>query len=549
MIFKKFINQNIIFFTLIYIFSLSLFFLSTSFEILAVHHGPFYYFIAESLLNQNGLVPAVKLFPTKLDLVTPQIGIVFFIYISKLISANFWYLFFYFFHAVCWLFVFLEIKNFSQKNDHLNLNSFLLIVLFYLQPYNLNQVASFSNETIYYPILIYFFFKVFPKINYLMSFKNKKTHILFIILFVLLGTIFRLHHLVLISSIILYFLIFVREKNYFEIFAIITFKIIFLTLFYYFYQFDGAIFFIKKIFNYFIVENNYIEFYSNTNSNEVVFNDSINFSSYFSIERLNILLSTFSSPVPVVKFFESQYIQLFVNFSFLIIIIIAFLKVNLSSQFKKIIIIFYSLSLIFIFLLPMNEGSYYLPISFINIFILYCFFKKIFKSYFELITLSSLSTSILIFSLIYFGNSKIINLETHNFKKLNKDMNDLKYNSQKHNISAFLPLKNLNNPELWVWKLKTKICNKNIIYCINSELDEVNILYLHQKTSEEYITEDQHNYLERINFNDKKNSKLLTKVLLDHFIEENIPKNFNKVRILSQNSTKDFSYKILMLKK
>ena len=130
---KKFNNQNIIFFTLIYTFSLSLFFLSTSFEILAVHHGPYYYFIAESLLNQNGLVPAVKLFPTKLDLVTPQIGIVFFIYISKLISANFWYLFFYFFHAVCWLFVFLEIKNFSQKNDHLNLNSFLLIVLFYLQ--------------------------------------------------------------------------------------------------------------------------------------------------------------------------------------------------------------------------------------------------------------------------------------------------------------------------------------------------------------------------------------------------------------------------------
>ena len=174
MFFKKFINQNLIFFTLIYIFSLSLFFLSTRYEILAVHHGPFYYFIAESLLNQNGLVPAVKLFPTKLDLVTPQIGIVFFIYISKLISVNLWYLFFYFFHAVCWLFLFQEIKNFSQKNDHLNLNIFLLIVLFYLQPYNLNQVASFSNETIYYPILIYFFFKVFPKINYLMSFKNKK---------------------------------------------------------------------------------------------------------------------------------------------------------------------------------------------------------------------------------------------------------------------------------------------------------------------------------------------------------------------------------------
>ena len=80
-------------------------------------------------------------------------------------------------------------------------------------------------------------------------------------------------------------------------------------------------------------------------------------------------------------------------------------------------------------------------------------------------------------------------------------------------------------------------------------MEEVNVLYLHQKTSEEYITVEQQNYLESINFNDKKNSKLLTKVLLDHFIEENIPKNFNKVRILSQNSTKDFSYKILMLKK
>ena len=74
-------------------------------------------------------------------------------------------------------------------------------------------------------------------------------------------------------------------------------------------------------------------------------------------------------------------------------------------------------------------------------------------------------------------------------------------------------------------EVKTKICNKSIIYCINSELEEVNVLYLHQKTSEEYITVEQQNYLESINFNDKKNSKLLTK-FTDHFIEENIPKKF-----------------------
>ena len=180
---------------------------------------------------------------------------------------------------------------------------------------------------------------------------------------------------------------------------------------------------------------------------------------------------------------------------------------------------------------------------------MYCFFKKFFKKYFEIIVLLSLSISILAFSIIYFGNNKIINLETHNFKKLNKEMNEVKYNVQEHNVSAFVPLKNINNPELWVWKLKTKICNRSIINCINSKLEKVNILYLHQKTSEEYITDDQYNYLQKINFNVKKHPKLLTKVLLDHFIEENIPNNFNIVKILSQKSTKNFSYKILMFKK
>ena len=150
-----------IFFILFYIFGLVLYLLSTKFNILAVHHGPFYYFIAESLINKEGLLPSVKLFPTEYDMITPQIGVVFVIYISKLISLKYWYLIFYLLHAFFWFLVLNEIKNFSHKNKSLGINYLLLTVIIYIQPYNLNQTAAFSNEAIYYPLLIYFIFYFF----------------------------------------------------------------------------------------------------------------------------------------------------------------------------------------------------------------------------------------------------------------------------------------------------------------------------------------------------------------------------------------------------
>ena len=156
-------RKEYFFFILFFIFGIVLYLLSTKFNILAVHHGPYYYFIAESLINKEGLVPSVKLFPSQLDLLTPQIGVVFVIYISKLISSNYWYVIFYLFHAFFWFLVLLEIKNFSQKNKFLGINYLLLTLIIYIQPYNLNQTAAFSNEAIYYPLLIYFTFYFFEK--------------------------------------------------------------------------------------------------------------------------------------------------------------------------------------------------------------------------------------------------------------------------------------------------------------------------------------------------------------------------------------------------
>ena len=86
--FSSRINKEYFFFIIFYLSGIILYLLSTKFHFFAVHHGPFYYYIAESLLNNQGFLPSVKLFPSGIDIVTPQIGVSIVIYISKLISSN-----------------------------------------------------------------------------------------------------------------------------------------------------------------------------------------------------------------------------------------------------------------------------------------------------------------------------------------------------------------------------------------------------------------------------------------------------------------------------
>ncbi len=551
------LRKEYFYFTFFYIFGIVLYLLSTKYNVLAVHHGPFYYFIAESLINKEGFVPSVKLFPLKSDIVTPQIGVAFVIYISKLISLNYWYVIFYLFHAFFWFLVLLEIKNFSQKNKSLGINYLLLTLIIYIQPYNLNQTAAFSNEAIYYPLLIYFIFYFVGNYENLNFFLKKKFNLIFFILFLIIGTIFRLHNIIFFGTFIFLLLFFTNKKFYKEVILLIFLKFIFLFCFFYFMDLYGVFSFINKIFQLFILENNPIEFYSQSaKKNQIIFNDSINFSKYISLERANILLSVYSSPIPITKIFSNQYIQLLINFLCLLLLIYSLIKIQFSKEFKLFVSIYYLFSSIFIFLLPMNEGNYYLPVSFLNILILYCLFKKILKKYFEFIVISLLVLSVTFFSLIYAGKIKIIDLEVYNHKKVLSYMKSLKKTLKKNNVSIFHPYPNLNNPELWVWTLNLKICNNDLDKCLKNNDTEFNVLFLNQYIDlEDYISYEEKKYLVENNFDfnqeplSKKQLKM-TSEILNLFINKKISEeNLTILEILEEDQNPHFTYKILRLKR
>ncbi len=556
------IKKEYFFFTTFFLSGIILYLFSTKFHIFAVHHGPYYYYIAESLLNNQGFLPSVKLFPSDIDIVTPQIGVSIVIYISKLISSNYWYLVFYLFHGIFWFLALQEIKNFSDKNSDLGINYLLLTFIIYIQPYNLNQTAAFSNEAVYYPLLIYFIFYFFGNFKNLNFYSKNKIKFLFLFLFLIIGTIFRLHNIILFGTFIFSLLFFTNKKLYKHLILLIFLKCLFLFCFYYFGNIKGPFLIIKKIFTFFIIDNNPLEFHSqNIKSDIISFNDTINPSKYFSIERANIFLSTFSSPLPLVKIFKNQNILLLVNLTFLLLFVYSLLKLKIYNQFKYIISTYYLFSSIFIFFLPMNEGSYYLPVSFLNIFIFYCFFKKIFKKYFEILTILSLVVSVSFFSLIYSGKIRIIDLEVYKHKKNLNEMLQIKKIVDDKKVDVFVPTPNINMPELWVWILNLKICNNTIKKCIKKRKNEfnnneINVLFLNQnRSSTEYLSDQEKKYLEKINFD--LNSELssekqfkMTSELLSFFIDKKISQENLKVQeYLDENQYSHFAYKIMKIKK
>ena len=191
-----------------------------------------------------------------------------------MISSNYWYLVFYLFHGIFWFLALQEIKNFSHKNSILGINYLLLTFIIYIQPYNINQTAAFSNEAIYYPLLIYFIFYFFGNFENLNFYSKKnKFKFIFLVLFLTIGTIFRLHNIILFGTFIFSLLFFTNKKIYKQLILLIFLKCLFLFCFYYFADITGPIFFIKTIYSFFIIENNPTEYHNHfIKLDEIIFN-------------------------------------------------------------------------------------------------------------------------------------------------------------------------------------------------------------------------------------------------------------------------------------
>ena len=135
-----------------YNFFIIFFFIYSSFsafktQFFPVAHGPYYFSFAESMYNNLGIFSYWTIPQDPKLVYTFQIGISFIIYICILIlGIDFWYLLFYFLSSVVWVLSFNQLENFLVILKFNKYEALLLIFVLFFQNYNLNQIATFSNE-------------------------------------------------------------------------------------------------------------------------------------------------------------------------------------------------------------------------------------------------------------------------------------------------------------------------------------------------------------------------------------------------------------------
>ena len=203
-------SKNVVLFAIILFISLSLYCASKN-GYLPLVHGPYYFSIAKSLFHYNA-ISHYAIYPSVQSLVyTLQIGISFFEYLLLFISKEFWFVPFYTVTSLIWILSLKEFLNFKTQNLT-KADKYLLFFLFFFQPYNLNQLANFSNESLYFPLLLYFYFSFFRITTQKNNYNYNYIYIFLFTIFVFIGVFFRLHHAILCLNFFI-FAIFLRNKK------------------------------------------------------------------------------------------------------------------------------------------------------------------------------------------------------------------------------------------------------------------------------------------------------------------------------------------------
>ena len=149
---------------------------------------------------------------------TLQIGISFFEYLIFFITEKFWYIPFYCIISAIWVIAFNEFLKLNLKYLD-KIDKYLIFSIFFLQPYNLNQLGNFSNESLYFPLLLYFYFSFF---RFSFSKININLYWIAFSIFIIIGVYFRLHHVVICINFFI-FSLFLKKKD-------LSFFIIFLGI-------------------------------------------------------------------------------------------------------------------------------------------------------------------------------------------------------------------------------------------------------------------------------------------------------------------------------
>ena len=224
----NFFNYTIFF---LFFFSSIVFFQLSKYNFFPVAHGPYYFSFAESMYNDLGIFSYWTIPQDPKLVYTFQIGISFIIYVCLLVlGIDFWYLLFYFLSSLVWVLSYNQLEKFLIRLKFNKYEAFLLILVLFFQPYNLNQIATFSNEVIYFPVIIMSFFLF---INILDEADQRNIKILYFIfvLFFIFGIFFRVHHVTFLASLFI-FIIFYQRKYFYNylIFSFVTLIVFILIL-------------------------------------------------------------------------------------------------------------------------------------------------------------------------------------------------------------------------------------------------------------------------------------------------------------------------------
>lgn len=425
--------KNIFLFFLFLYISLGLYCASKS-GWLPLVHGPYYFSIAQSLFYNNEISQYAIYPPVQSLVYTLQIGISYFEYLIFFISERHWYIIFYSVTSLVWVTVFIEFLKLNIK--FLNkIDKYLIFSIFFLQPYNLNQLSNFSNEALYFPVLLFFFlsfFRLSTSENY-----NKFYWFIFAF-FIIFGVYFRLHHAILCVSFFIFSLLLKNKKItiYLTILGLLTISIFFLIV-----QktYLNTVFF--DHYNYF---NKSISAYENYDLKEGLI---------YIIDRFFIVITY---PLLLTKFTAQMYIVYIAGFLILYFIFEGFKIINKTNKSLNLYLIIYLiLSIIFVLYLPPFEYSYILPFSFVIFLYLYIGFKKTIPKFYIIFLKFSfvLSFFIIIFSYFFFNT---VLIEGHNYRKF---INDLKkqYIFEKQDLGVFYLAQDAHDHfEDFYWQNKNK---------------------------------------------------------------------------------------------
>jgi hypothetical protein len=442
--------------------------------IIPVTHGPLYYYYAEGILEHKKFVDNIFAIPQPIT--TPQIGITFVhLFGIFFFGKEFSFIFYILIVSILWRLVYNIIINNNLFNNLLYKEKIILFLLIFFQPYNINQISNFSNESVYFPLLILFFFKIIKFIQ-----RNNDNKIIFIrkdifiLIFLFGGAVFRVHHFVFFFSLIVYFFL---SKNYKLFFFFLTFLLFTLISYFLFIRNYIPLAFLNiQDFTYNIYRshfyNSYIAMFDQTDIDHFI---QLNDKQIF-IKLINAT-STFSFFLLLKKFIpDLYYTTLAINFVFLIFYCNGFKSFIKKKIFTKFSIIFLLFTFIFIFLLPIFEYSYLLPTSFLVIINLFYFFRINLSKYFFQITLFLILiySILLVFIFIFAKNNN--KFEVHKYRLDFKYFKLISSKYPKENTLFYFNVSNPTMPEIYKWISNIKACNWEMHVNQCSELQKKNII-------------------------------------------------------------------------